>query len=197
MIKIYIANISYFRNIDLYSIENLDIITDSRKKRVQDFKRIDDKLRCFVAGLMLNYVCNVTNDNQIFYNKNNKPYLKNSNIYFNISHSGDYVVLAIADKEIGIDIEEIAPISDSVAKKVFTKEENLWLLKQNNLEAFYKLWTAKESIMKVTGEGFMLVPNTFSVLPIETGIHNILDNYYFLDWMVYGNYVICVSFPHS
>ena len=43
----------------------------------------------------------------IFYNENRKPYVKNNPIYFNISHSGEYIVCVVSDKEIGVDIQEV------------------------------------------------------------------------------------------
>ncbi len=42
--------------------------------------------------------------------------------HFNLSHSGKYVVLAIADQEVGIDIERVRPYHEATAKKIFSNE---------------------------------------------------------------------------
>ena len=47
----------------------------------------------------------VENDAQLVMNKNGKPMLVDARKHFNLSHSGKYVVPAIADQEVGIDIE--------------------------------------------------------------------------------------------
>ena len=47
---------------------------------------------------------NITNY-ELTFNKYNKAYLKNRNIYFNISHDKNTTVLVTSDKEIGVDIE--------------------------------------------------------------------------------------------
>ena len=57
----------------------------------------------------------------ITYNKNGKPYILNSNIYYNISHSNDYVVCIFWNKERGIDIEKIIKPNDNIIKNIFTK----------------------------------------------------------------------------
>ncbi len=77
------------------------------------------------------------------------------NIDFNISHSGEYAVVAIGEHcRVGVDIEKIVNIdfqevysvmSEVQWKKILTDEEPL--LK------FYEYWTIKESILKATGIG--------------------------------------------
>ncbi|WP_157729153.1 4'-phosphopantetheinyl transferase family protein [Bacillus atrophaeus] len=54
-----------------------------------------------------------------------KPFLESyeNDCYFNISHSGEWVVCAIDKGHIGINIERIAPIKLDIAKRFFTDEE--------------------------------------------------------------------------
>ena len=192
MIKIYIRNISTYCN-EKYINSQINHVTKNRRDRIQSFLRIEDKTRCLVAGLLLRHICGVTNDNQLSYGKYGKPYLKNNKIFFSLSHSGEYVVLGISDCEIGIDIEKICPYDNSISNRFFTKEENDWLKKQGNDKAFYKLWTAKESVMKLTGEGLNLSPESFSVLPVKKCIHYLLDKSFHIDWFEYDNHNICYS----
>ena len=184
--RLYISGIKPFMN-----LQGLELVTNTRRKRIQAYVQTADKARCLVAGLLLRNVCGVTDDEQLMNGANGKQYLKNGSICFNISHSGDYVVLATADCEVGVDIEKIAPYSGAVAARCFTERELEWLQTQKTDEAFCRLWTAKESIMKATGLGFSLSPETFCVLPMDASAHFIAGETWFLDWLIYDSHVIC------
>ncbi|MDL2253497.1 4'-phosphopantetheinyl transferase superfamily protein [Ruminococcaceae bacterium OttesenSCG-928-I18] len=94
--------------------------------------------------------------------------LRGDDIYFNLSHAGEYVVLATASSEVGVDIEPIAPFEREVAKRCFQKNEQAFLWEGEDSERrFAVLWTTKESIMKATGRGFSLPPESFSILDSE------------------------------
>ncbi len=98
-----------------------------------------------------------------------KPYLKtqdcwnNAPLYFNISHSGNYVVCAISGQEVGIDIQEHRELDYMVTAKRFFSMEELSFLEetahQKRLELFYRLWTRKEAYGKMLGEGVASVLN--------------------------------------
>ena len=76
-----------------------------------------------------------------------KPYLQNnSDIFFNLSHSGDYVLCGIADRQIGVDIQKR---HDKDASGVKEKIHNA----QDKDEDFFLLFSAKEAFCKCTGEG--------------------------------------------
>jgi len=87
-----------------------------------------------------------------------KPYIKNcDDIHFNISHSGDYAVCAISDCEVGIDIQKIEKPNLQVAKRFFAKNEYEYIANQpdekSKSDAFYRIWTLKESFVKAIGVG--------------------------------------------
>jgi phosphopantetheinyl transferase len=80
---------------------------------------------------------------------------------FNLSHSGDCIAIAVADTEIGIDIERLRPLphADDVARHVFHADELRWLARQPDApRAFLRLWTLKESLLKAVGTGFSVPP---------------------------------------
>ncbi len=85
----------------------------------------------------------VLGDREILFTKNGKPYTKD--MFFNISHSEDLVVLALADCEIGIDIEKIRDVDFKIAEKYFDKVVS-------NNEEFFDIWTKKESVIKYLGK---------------------------------------------
>ena len=77
--------------------------------------------------------------------------------HFNLSHSGKYVVLAIADQEVGIDIERVRPYHEATAKKIFSNEiQNAMseLCGEEKDRIFTQLWTELEAKLKVKGIGF-------------------------------------------
>ena len=89
------------------------------------------------------------------YSEYGKPYLSNDpNVHFNVSHSGDYVVCAVFNKPIGVDIQKIGEYNSDVSKKVCNEKELLQI--ENSLDKaseFTKLWTQKEAVLKMYGTG--------------------------------------------
>ena len=75
-------------------------------------------------------------------------------LYFNISHSDDFVVVAVSDKEVGCDIQEIRPYNPKVAVRHYCENETRLIENSENKDGvFIRLWALKESILKFTGKG--------------------------------------------
>ena len=160
-----------------------------RRHKIDAFKFEDDKKRCIMAELLLRIGLkelgyDTSNGIAYQYNEWGKPYLKNiQNVFFNISHSGEYVVCALADNEIGIDIEQIKDIDVKIAKGLFHPNEYSQIINEENeqkrLDLFYNYWVRKESYVKALGEGMHFEFNTFDVTSPNfqykiTEIHDIL-----------------------
>ena len=102
-----------------------------------------------------------------------KPRLANGvaekSVTFNVSHSGDLGLIAIASSnELGIDIEAHRERleADKIARRYFSPGEvdTLFALPQEQWhDAFYDCWTRKEAYIKARGEGLSLGLNTFDV----------------------------------
>lgn len=109
----------------------------------------------------------------IKYTLNGKPYLDN-NLKFSISNKNDLVVVAISNHDIGVDIEEIKDYDKNILKYFYTKEEKKQV---TNLEEFYKIYTLKESYIKM---------KDLKITDIK------LDKYkkYFSKTIRYQNYII-------
>ena len=78
--------------------------------------------------------------------ENRKPYLEGAPFRFNLSHSGEYVVCALSDSDVGVDIEEIKPISEGVMRRFVGYFEN------SDAENT-RCWTRYEAIGKCLGTG--------------------------------------------
>jgi len=107
--------------------------------------------------------------------KNKKPLILNdrkAGLHFNISHSGDWILLAVADHEVGVDIELINYLFhyQEVMADYFSGDEIGYIKQNTPVERFFKLWTRKEALIKATGKG--LVDNIES-LPGLDGTHTI------------------------
>jgi 4'-phosphopantetheinyl transferase len=88
---------------------------------------------------------------------------------FNISHSGDFVLLALArGRKVGIDIELISRTVEieAIAARLFSKQEYACLRALPTSirhEAFYSCWTRKEAYLKARGDGLGLALDAFDV----------------------------------
>ncbi len=89
----------------------------------------------------------------IIKDKHGKPYLEGNPLYFSVSHTGIYFIVAICKgAPIGVDIEEIRPINDieSIKKAVLSAKEQKSC---ESLKDFYRYWTLKEAYLKALGIG--------------------------------------------
>jgi 4'-phosphopantetheinyl transferase len=91
-------------------------------------------------------------------NEFGKPSLANGP-QFNSSHSQGLTVIAVTKNlRVGIDIERVRAMPDlaGVATSFCTDHERQFLFSQTpkkQLEAFYRIWTAKEALLKAMGVG--------------------------------------------
>ena len=121
----------------------------------------------------------------ISYNINGKPYIKDINYHFNISHSNNLVCLIIDDNECGIDIEMYDETRnfDKIVNKYFNdidKETyyNLDLNKRNNF--FYSIWVQIETHIKLLGLNMINAKNLeYQKYPFKI-ISDKLNNIYYL-----------------
>ena len=84
-----------------------------------------------------------------------KPYFKDCPLYFNVSHSGEYLAIAVSEFPVGVDIQEPKNIKDGMFRKV-VQEEETELIGDNRQKDFLRLWTLKESFVKAEGKGLRI-----------------------------------------
>lgn len=111
----------------------------------------------FVGRVLLGYMLKRNFGLERFsfcYGENQKPYLKNEDIFFNISHSGKYVLCTVDSKETGCDIQVNTVFNERIAKRFFAENEYRLLKNSSDKDKlFTKLWVMKESILKKEGSG--------------------------------------------
>ena len=108
-----------------------------------------------------------------------KPYLKGaSDIDFNVSHAGEYALIAISTKgKIGVDIEDCDRQLDvrALSEYVFTRIERQCAIETT--EDFIKRWVAKEAVLKAVGVGISEHLQVVSVLPDNNEGYRVICDY--------------------
>lgn len=87
---------------------------------------------------------------QVAYTPKGKPYICHVPWHYNLSHSGDYVALAVSDAPVGIDIQQMKPYSEALVKRFFSEGEQQSVM---GMTLFYTLWCRKEAYGKLKGTG--------------------------------------------
>ncbi len=166
--KVYIADVDCLADPNAYraAYEKAD---RERQKKADRFRFPADKRLCLGAGLLLQEALRRegVRDRDIGIQPGGKPYLKGTKeCFFNLSHAGTKVLCALAGEPVGCDIEKKKTPPLEVARRVFSpqEQERLFHLEgEEQKQYFYRLWTGKESFVKMTGEGLRHVPDDFTI----------------------------------
>jgi 4'-phosphopantetheinyl transferase len=143
-------------------ITNLsNFLSPEELTRAQTFKRNQHHFvatRALLRKVLAYYTGTPSASLEFARREQGKPYLLNSPLYFNLSHSGNFAVLVVsATGEIGVDIETIRPRNFlAIAERYYHTDELKQLLATTEAEReqlFFKLWTLKEAFFKATGGG--------------------------------------------
>ncbi len=150
------------------------------------------------------------NEIQLGRHAKGKPFCtQDQGLFFNISNSGGYCVFAFSrDGEVGIDLEEVRPLTDleQMINKNFSFEEKLYIKqkKEEELRRFFLLWTIKESYLKAIGEGMRIEPQKLDFRISGTDIKLVsvngmgdFDDWIFREVPWTDNYVRTLTFQGS
>lgn len=149
------------------------LLSNEEKFRANRFKFEVDKIKYIACRgalrvLLSKYLVQEAEKIEILYLKNGKPN-HNSNLEFNVSHSGDWAVIGFTlDNILGIDIEYINREIEyvDIASKFFSAEEAYIVINAENNKMplyFYNCWTRKEAFIKAIGDGLSFPLNKFRV----------------------------------
>lgn len=128
-------------------------VTDNRKKTESS---IGKKLLYHGLQELSGYSWN---DQKMALMTGGKPFFtEHQNTHFNISHSHDYVVCAIASRPLGIDIQYHKDVNIMrMAERILSPQEYHNFLRAEDQEKFFfQCWVEKESFLKWTGDGLRL-----------------------------------------
>jgi 4'-phosphopantetheinyl transferase len=167
MAVVYILNANNLST-DLSLYDNID---KNRLEKIKKSSNVLFKKEQLGANLLLNdilenyFFMDITKVEYI-YNEYGKPYIKDSNLYFSLSHSNGVIALAVSKEEIGIDIELIKDVKDNLALKVMNEAEyNIYkgLSKNDKINYFYEVWNSKEAYVKKLGTTLTLNPSNINI----------------------------------
>ena len=139
-VKLYVADTDLGKKHFRFLLENVSV--GQKEKALRYANEIDQ-----IRSLLSSYLKNQLSREELLKNENGKPYFANGP-YFNISHSGRYVLMAVSTSEIGVDIEEIKNKDMSSLVRIFNEAEAKMIKEHSD---FYYLWCAKESLIKCMG----------------------------------------------
>lgn len=93
---------------------------------------------------------------ELAYEQRGKPFLRDyPDIFFNLSHASDAALCAVSEQPVGADIQDIRALKTDISRKICTPREleQLSHAEDRNRE-LCRLWCMKESVGKLTGNGF-------------------------------------------
>ena len=153
--KLYLAHIG-----DVVP-EHLLLLSPQRAAQAQRYRMPADRKRCIAGGLLLR---RFVGDTPVVADACGKPRAQNG-VCFNLSHSGDWVLLAVSDREVGCDIEAVRQTDALRMGRVVYTDQEMALLRRSpdRLQTFFSLWTKKEALLKCMGSGFSRPAKTVDV----------------------------------
>lgn len=183
------------------------LLDSKRLERVTALKHEKERLRSIYAGLLLRhaflaegYSEQMWRDIEIVEGSHGKPYLQNcTDFFYSLSHSGEWVICAVDELEIGADIQEVGTLKLAVAKRFYSNKEYHRLLQyasepERQTMDLYRIWAAKESCVKFTGRGIGAGIHRYVTDSAYTHINDIEeDRFYFTRlYEEIQGYIICV-----
>lgn len=145
------------------------LASDERRQRADRYLRQEDAHRCILADGLLRRVLGA-DWLSVSRTKRGKPFLPGrEDLHFNLSHSGRWVVIAWADRPVGVDVETVLmnESKESLARRFFHEDEQSYLFSahgQERAHRFFEIWTKKESYLKYLGTGIDRPLDSFCVL---------------------------------
>ncbi|MCH8559031.1 MAG: 4'-phosphopantetheinyl transferase superfamily protein [Balneolia bacterium] len=169
-LHIWITTLEELHDISDYSSYYLDT---AEQERAQAFRFRKDR-DSFITGryvikTLLGMYSN-TSPEHVRLEKDDfgKPFCS-QDICFNLSHSGDKLMVGFSGRDIGVDVEKINPSVEveKIGKNHFSNEEYQLLMEKDPEEKqtfFYNIWTRKEAVIKAIGKGLGIPLKSFYVI---------------------------------
>ncbi len=162
------ANIKMLEQEDLFRYFFCELSTE-RQQKIEALRTQTGRLHSLGAWTLLDRLLSDDmgvreRELEIAIGTHRKPYVVGrTDIQFNLSHSGDYVLAVLAPVEIGCDIQRVEENErqEQIAARFFTAEEQEAYASG---VGFYRIWARKESWIKCDGSGMTQDLRDFSVV---------------------------------
>lgn len=152
-----------------------------RQEKALRYRQEIDRKTCVMAYLLLIHAlyCNYgIGEPKFSFGSAGKSYLADHpDVHFNISHCPKGCICGISDSPIGVDIQDVRPFSQEIAKHCCSEDElNLLVEAANPAMEFTRMWAMKESYLKMTGAGITrylsAIDTTKLTSKIQTDMYN-------------------------
>jgi len=172
MVEVYAIHLLPDEEFLRISRQLLNYLPVLSRERFSRFSRGADVQRSLLGEMLARYLLagrlNIRCEQIIFsVGANGKPVFPESgDLHFNISHSGQWAVCALASVPVGVDVERLRKVNAGLAERFFSPEEVATLRDfpaDMQAEKFIQLWTLKESFLKAIGRGLTRNLNSFSI----------------------------------
>ena len=164
-----------------------EILDSVERARAAKFRNERDRRRFIVARATLRTLLGDYTDTEphrvaLRVLPGGKPALEReskSALHFNVSHCGDLALFAFADREVGIDVERMAPHAEMsrVATHFFSRDEASAFEQLTGIEQtrfYFRTWVRKEAYLKATGSG-LAVDTATVVMGNGYAVHDLDD----------------------
>ena len=180
IIRLFVVDLDLGFNHRHFLLKN---INNFQKEKALKFKNEKDQIRCLLSS----YLINQLSKEEILKNEMGKPYFSNGP-FFNVSHSGKFVMMAVAAKEVGVDIEENLEKNMDILLKIFNEAEAKMIKEHAD---FYYLWCAKESLIKCIGSSVSHIKEVPS-LPLN-GLKTFKGKDYQCQTFIYEKHIVSIT----
>ena len=129
--------------------------------RVLSIKNEHSRILSFSALVALSYILSDASlDYTVLRTESRKPYFQNLPLHFSLTHTDNLAAAVLSDEPVGIDFEWLDTSRNAlgISKRFFSPDEQKQILLSGDpLLTFFSLWTKKEALAKLTGEGLISV----------------------------------------
>lgn len=136
-------------------IRYFDLLDEHRRSRIEQCATQEGREKLLLTGAALMRVLSKrgVKASELFVSEKGKPYVvEHGDLCFNLSHSGDRLLIAVSDGPVGIDLQKTVPRRDAVTKRISSVEE---ISRYHEMISgdFKLFWAIKESYSKLIGSG--------------------------------------------
>jgi len=165
--------------------------------KVERYRFFEDRVRTLIGKiLLLRYLQQHSpyGLEDIAYTSYGKPFIPNTALDFNISHSGSYTIIAFSEENpVGIDIEQIVPKIDLDDFNAILSQPQMQEIAQasDSTQAFFRLWTLKEALLKAEGRGLI---DNMQAIKIEQEKVLFEDKHYYALSLLYHEHIFSLVY---
>jgi phosphopantetheinyl transferase len=154
----YQQDINQFEKLAIWKIEEPLSFFENKVKISKTFGNLEKQIQHAAGRYLLQFLQPNIDINNIVALPNQKPFFKNCEVFFSISHTKNWVACIISSqKEVGIDIEICNPKIEQIAAKFLSDIESIQIKNNCNLQNYLQYhtlyWCAKETMFKWWGKG--------------------------------------------